>query len=121
MLDHKLVIIHPRGVSVRPNKPWHFEQMWLEDEGCHDTMASAWSEGSSPMTQVVDKVGKCQTKLKWWSKRCFGNITWEIAEKKKRMKEAEELAIHGSNVEMLVQLKNELADLLVKEKQMWQQ
>ena len=50
MLDHKPVIIHPRGVSVRPNKPWHFEQMWLEDEGCHDTMASAWSEGSSPMT-----------------------------------------------------------------------
>lgn len=28
------------------------------------------------MGRVVDKVRKCQTKLKWWSKRCFENITW---------------------------------------------
>ena len=28
--DHKPIIIHPYGVPVRPNKPWRFEQMWLD-------------------------------------------------------------------------------------------
>ncbi|KAL4652573.1 hypothetical protein ACB092_01G242000 [Castanea dentata] len=67
-LDHKLMVIHLDGVPVRPHKPWRFEQMWLEDEGCNDTVASAWrdGEGSSSMGRVVNKMGKCQTKLKWW-------------------------------------------------------
>ena len=86
-------------------------------------MASAWrdGEGSSRMGRVLAKVGKCQTNLKWWSKRYFGNITWEIADKKRKMKEGEVSAMNGGNVEYLVQLKNELASLIVKEEQMWQQ
>ena len=38
-------------------------------------------------------------KLKWWSKRCFGNNTNEIAEKRKQLRRAEELALRGSSVE----------------------
>ena len=62
--------------------------MWLEDEGCHDTVTSAWQdgEGDSSMGKVVEKVGRCQEKLKWWSTRCFSNITWEIAKEKKNKK-----------------------------------
>nr|POF07458.1 hypothetical protein CFP56_20149 [Quercus suber] len=58
-IDHKPVVIHPNGIPVRPNKPWWFEQTWLEDEGCHETIASAWRDGkgSSPMSRVVNKVG----------------------------------------------------------------
>ena len=37
------------------------------------------------------------------------------------MKEAEVSTLHGNNVEIWVQLKNELASLLVKEEQMWHQ
>lgn len=37
------------------------------------------------------------------------------------MKEAKVSAMNGGNVEYLVQLKNELASLIVKEEQMWQQ
>lgn len=60
-------------------------------------------------------------KNKKWCRRCFGNINWEIAEKKRKMKEAEVSTLHGNNVEIWVQLKNELASLLVKEEQMWHQ
>ena len=63
----------------------------------------------------MDKMRKCQTKLKWWSKRCLGNITWEIAEKKKQRKEAKSSTLEGNNVENLVKLKNELAGLVIKE------
>ena len=42
--DHKPLIIHPCGVPMKPNKPWRFKQIWLEDDGCHDTVALAWSD-----------------------------------------------------------------------------
>lgn len=67
----------------------------------------------------MDKLGNCQKKLKWWSKRCFGNITWEVVEKRKRIRAAEDSVLQGNNVELLVKLKIELAGLLMKEEQMW--
>ena len=82
--DHKPILIYPDGVPIKLNKPWRFEQVWLEDERCHDTVASAWREGEGdlPMGRVIKMVGSCQEKLKRWSRYCFSNITWEIAEKK---------------------------------------
>lgn len=83
--DHKPILIHLCGIPVRQNKPWRFEKMWLDEEGCHDMVTLAWRDGkgSTPMSGVVNKVGKCQANLKWWSKRCFKNVTWEIAKKRK--------------------------------------
>ena len=80
----------------------------------------AWreGEGSTPMGGVVNKVGKCQVKLKMWSKRCFKNVTWEIAQKKKRMREAENSALQGNNVELVAKLKGEFVGLLANEEQM---
>ena len=67
----------------------------------------------------MNKVGKCQMKLKWWSKRYFKNVTWEIGEKKKKLREAEALALRGDNIDEVVKLKGELVGLIAKEKQMW--
>lgn len=39
--DHKPMFIHPCGVLVRQNKPWHFGKMWLDEEGCHDMVYSS--------------------------------------------------------------------------------
>lgn len=73
----------------------------------------------SPMGKVVTKVKRCQEKLKWWSKRCFGNITHEIAKKKKQLRKAEEVAFWESSVEQMVKLKEELAELILKEEKLW--
>ena len=73
------------------------------------------------MSMVVEKVGMCQEKLKWWSRRCFGNVTWEIAKKKRQMRKAEDAALNGNNVGLMVKLKEELSSLLVKEEKMWHQ
>ena len=71
--------------AAQLKKPWRFEQVWLEDDGCHDTVAVAWSEGRGDllMGKVVKKVERCQEKFKKWSRCCFSNITWEIAEKRR--------------------------------------
>ena len=39
--EHKPLLIYPCGAPMKFNKPWHFKQIWLEDEGCHDIVASA--------------------------------------------------------------------------------
>lgn len=46
MSDHKLVHIHPLGISARRQKPWRFEQVWLFEEGYHDTVRRAWEVDS---------------------------------------------------------------------------
>ena len=58
-------------------------------------------------------------KLKWWSKCYFKNVTWEIREKKKRLREAEASALRGNNIDEMVKLKSELVGLIAKEEQMW--
>ena len=60
-------------------------------------VASAWreGEGSTPMGEVVNKVGKCQMKLKWWSKCYFKNVTWEIGEKKEEIERGRSFSLKG--------------------------
>lgn len=60
-LDHKSILIHSNRILVKSNKPWRFEKIGLEDDGCHDTVARAWSEGGGdlPMGKVVKKVESC--------------------------------------------------------------
>ncbi|KAK7851867.1 hypothetical protein CFP56_040758 [Quercus suber] len=41
MSNHKPMLIHPCGILVRKNKPWCFEKMLLEEEGCHDVVNSS--------------------------------------------------------------------------------
>ena len=67
------------------------------------------------MGKVVKNLGKCQTKLQWWSKRFFGNITIELAGEKKS------LAMGGNGVEMMMGPKDEILELLMKEEKMWQE
>ena len=59
----------------------------------------AWSQNfkTFPMTNVAGKINKFQSSLEWWSKHNFGNITRQLVEKKKQLKEAERVATHANN------------------------
>ena len=39
--EHKPLLIYSCGVPVKFNKLWCSKQIWLKDEGCHDTVALA--------------------------------------------------------------------------------
>jgi len=87
--DHKPLLILPMGVPKKKRrKPWRFEQMWLEDDGCRDIVDSAWRQQVSgkSMDQVEEKIKICQARLSRWSRLAFGNITRALAEKKKPIK-----------------------------------
>ena len=73
------------------------------------------------MPRVMMNVDTCKTQLRDWSKKSFGNVVSTLAEKKKNLKLAEEVATKGGSVEFFLQLKIEVADLLRVEEKMWQQ
>lgn len=111
------------GILVRKQRPWRFEQIWLEDGGCHEVVHTAWSNnfGTSPMTNIAGKINKCQTSLQRWSKQNFGNITRQLVEKKKLLKQTEIKALQGENFAYVQQLKHEINGLLVAEEKHWHQ
>ena len=57
--DHNPICIRLGGFEVKRLRPWHFEQMWLEDSGCRDTVVQTWDRSvlGSPMEIVVTKLG----------------------------------------------------------------
>lgn len=59
--DHKPIFIHPFSIPASKQKPWKFEQIWLEDDGCHESMEAVWrsSHLSSPMSRVEEKIKSC--------------------------------------------------------------
>ena len=121
--DHKPILICLNGIPKPRNKPWRFEHMWLEEEGCRDTVESAWlfDAPGQAMSRVEGKISHCQAKLKWWSRIAIGNITRLLKEKKELLRKAEEVAIAGGSINKVLRLKKEINDLLSKEEKMWKQ
>ena len=51
--DHKAIVINLEGIVPQPNRPFKFEQMWLRDNGCSETINSAWSTSTRPATMPL--------------------------------------------------------------------
>nr|POF14797.1 hypothetical protein CFP56_33006 [Quercus suber] len=88
------------GIPKIRQKPWRFEHMWLEEEGCKETIEEAWSleANGHAMARVEGKIGRCQSKLKWWSRMAIGNITRQLKEKKEQLRKAKDAAIVGKSM-----------------------
>ena len=124
--DHR-----PISISLNPNNEaqrwsrrlFRFEEMWLADSGCSDTMLRAWQadQQGTPMFKVTKKLKKCKKMLKSWSKEHFGSFKSQIAKKKELLWKAGELAAKGGEYEPVVTLRRDLNVLLDKESRMWRQ
>ena len=96
--------------------------MWLKEADCHTTVEAAWVNSifsPNPMSVVEANLRTFQDKLREWSSGSFGNITRNIIDKKRQVKEAEKEAIRGIGVDRLHFLKAELRDLLISEEKLW--
>ena len=102
--DHKPLLIQLDGIPTRNHRPWRFEQVWLKETTCHTTVEAAWVNSIfslNPMNVVEANLRTCQDKLREWSRGSFGNITCNIVDKKKQVKEPEKEAIKGNNVDQV--------------------
>lgn len=112
--NHHPIIILPEGFCGKAQRPWCFEQLWLENSGCHDTVQRAWMTDSSifPMESVMTKIDVCQTHVMQWSESSICNVSKSLTEKKHLLKQAEATTISGKGTEAFLKLKSEIQDLL---------
>lgn len=105
------------------HKPFRFEQMWLTDEGCTNTVEAVWRERVvDPWdTRVLNKIDKCGRELTRWSKKCFGSVRRELENKRKQLTQAEKVAARTGNSTHMKLLEREINQLLDKESKMWGQ
>ena len=124
--DHRPIklVFYPNSESQRWfRRPFHFEEMWLDDRGCSDTVLRAWEiqQEGNPMFKVSKKLKKCKKMLKSWSKDHFGSVKRQLAKTKELLWKAEEEAANGGNYGNVIHLRRELNILLEKESKMWRQ
>lgn len=62
---HITILIKLEGNIPQPNHPFKFEQMWLREEGCRNTVNNVWGSTSrnASMLQIADKLRVCGEKL----------------------------------------------------------
>ena len=111
--------LHLPGVS----KPFRFEEMWLSEKGCTDTVQAVWASDvpNDPSTKVIHKIEKCGVELKKWSQKHFGNVRKEIESKKKQLVQAEKEALRTGDNKRVKDLLIALNELTEKEGRMWLQ
>ena len=69
--DHRPILIVPAGLEVdRKKKLFRFEEMWLSDKGCAETVESVWRSQNFDHSnfRVMAKIEKCGVELLKWSR-----------------------------------------------------
>ena len=122
--DHCPVWIVPRDlIFFAATKPFRFEEMWLTEKGCSDTIQAVWVEldSTDPSISVIKKIEKCGVELKKWSVKSFGSIRRELELKKKEIMKAKKNAMRSGQNFQVKELMLELNNLMDKEARIWLQ
>ena len=104
-------------------KPFRFEEMWLAEKGCAETIQAVWAvqDSADPGIRVIKKIERCGVELKKWSMKSFGSIRRELELKKKEIVKAEKEAMRFGQNFRVKELMLELNILMDKEARMWLQ
>ncbi len=122
--DHKCLCMYwERPPPKRHRKPFRFEEIWLEDTGCEETVQESWDPDlrGTAMFKVATKLKQCKKSLGNWSRQSFGSIKRQLANKKRQLEDAENMAMAGGSLKAVKNLRMEIKMLLKKEEKMWHQ
>ncbi|KAL2935618.1 hypothetical protein RDABS01_018736 [Bienertia sinuspersici] len=101
----------------RRRRTFHFEAMWLSNEGCKEVIQKAWSDERNKL--VVEKINHCATRLSEWAEENFGDIKRKIKMKEKELKLWQESVPDGMMMEKCTQISSELDELHRLEETYW--
>ena len=122
--DHLPLFINLSGLELPvKRKVFRFEEMWLSDDRCGETVEAAWSstESPDPSCAILKKIAKCEKDLTWWNSNCFGNVRRTLVEKNKLLAAAELVAMRTGDNSHVRLLKAEINVLIDREARMWSQ
>lgn len=75
----KLFVSH---FQTSKNPSFKFQLMWLRDPSLHDLMITRWHEGrplhGTSMFTFEKRLQHVKSRLKKWSKQCFGNLQGQL-------------------------------------------
>ena len=120
--DHSPLLINLSGLDQVPRKKnFRFEEMWLANNRCAETIEASWQSSLYQFSDnaVLKKVEKCGKELTWWDLNVFGNVRKELEEKNKLLIQAEREATISRSNWRVRGLKSEINILLDKEARKW--
>ncbi|XP_074271638.1 uncharacterized protein LOC141595569 [Silene latifolia] len=118
--DHapiKLLLNRRDERESRGQRLFRFEQIWVGEEGCEDTIRNTWDEG----VDVVGMLAHCAEGLQKWKETSIGKIMRDINRKRRRLKVLNEGSRSRGVVRERRRLLKEIADLLKQEEIFWKQ
>ena len=68
--DHSPLLINSSRVpDLRRKKCFRFEEMWLSDPTCGETIEDVWGSTryQNPSIAIMKKVANCEKELTWWN------------------------------------------------------
>ena len=68
--DHSPLLINLLGLpEPRRKKCFRFEEMWLSDPTCGQTIEDVWgsTRDQNPSIAILKKVANCEKELTWWN------------------------------------------------------
>ena len=120
--DHSPLLINLSGLSKPMRKRcFRFEEMWLSDPSCGETVKEVWNGTSelNPSLAIMEKVAKCEKELTWWNKHRFGHVRKELEIKKGQLALAERVAMVSGDNSWIRSLRLEINLLQDREVRMW--
>ena len=121
--NHKPLWVVPEIKESYQQRPFRFEQMWMTENGCSDTIEAVWRSGDSDprFIKLLNKVDRCGIALAKWSKTIFGSVRAELKKKRKLLQQSERRAIQGGSTVWMRTLDRDINELMDKEAKMWAQ
>ena len=106
----KALRISPEHMHCSFQKPFCFEQMWLTDKGCNDTVEAVWRINCNESwdSRVLRKIESCGAALSKWSKKSYGSVKKQLESARKRLKAAENHAIRSGDSSCMRLLEEEV-------------
>ena len=122
--DHKLLWIDLVDLDFQQKKKvFRFEEVWLSDKGCGETIENVWlaTYEETKDTRVTRKIEACGVELTRWSHNNFRNIRRDLEKKRKELAQVERVVVQGGGLDKLWLIKKEVNALMDKEEWLWRQ
>ncbi|XP_074278207.1 uncharacterized protein LOC141601801 [Silene latifolia] len=119
--DHAPIMVKLDGRDVGEvdsRKQFRFEQIWVGEEGCEDTIRRVWDIGDC---DVLETISRCADELKKWKGVSIGKILRDLSRKRKILSWLNENERSSGMVKERKRLMGEITHLLRQEEVFWRQ